>query len=65
MTEYPFQSARLFHLGAQSVTIKRNGMAMSLNNDDDEISLFNANHILVDRFTYTGSQQGIWIQTGH
>jgi beta-lactamase superfamily II metal-dependent hydrolase len=50
---------------AQSETIRRNGMAMSLNNSGDKISLFNANHLLVDHFTYTGSQRGVWIQTGH
>jgi hypothetical protein len=49
----------------QSATIRRNGMPMSLNNNEDEISLFNANHILVDRFTYIGSQRAVWIQTGH
>lgn len=49
----------------QSMTIKRNGMAMSLNNDEDKISLFNASHGLVDHFEYTGSQRGVWIQTGH
>ena len=49
----------------QSVTIRRNGMPMSLDNGGDKISLFNASHKLVDRFEYTGSQQGVWIQTGH
>ena len=48
-----------------SATIKRNGMAMSLNNNGDEISLFNANHGLVDQFSYLGSQRGVGIQTGH
>ena len=49
----------------QSVTIRRNGMPMSLDNDGDEISLFNASHQLVDQFSYSGSQRGVWIQTGH
>ena len=49
----------------QSATIRRNGMPMSLNNNEDEISLFNASHELVDRFSYSGSQQGVRIQTGH
>ena len=49
----------------QSVAIRRNGMPMSLDNGGDKISLFNASHKLVDLFEYTGSQQGVWIQTGH
>ncbi|MFC1577638.1 lamin tail domain-containing protein [Thermodesulfobacteriota bacterium] len=49
----------------QSVAIRRSGMPMSLDNDGDEISLFNASHQLVDRFSYSGSQRGVWIQTGH
>jgi len=49
----------------QSMTIRRNGMPMSLNNTGDEISIFNASHELVDRFSYPGSQQGVRIQTGH
>ena len=49
----------------QSAAIKRNAMPMSLDNDGDKISLFNASHQLVDRFEYTGSQQGVWVETGH
>ncbi len=49
----------------QSVTIKRNGMPMSLNNSGDEISIYNDSHELVDQFSYSGSQQGVQIQTGH
>jgi beta-lactamase superfamily II metal-dependent hydrolase len=50
---------------AQSATIRRNGMAMSLNNAGDEISLFNADHELVHQFSYAVSQPGARIQTGH
>ena len=49
----------------QSVAIKRNAMPMSLDNDGDKISLFSASHQLVDRFEYTGSQRGVWVETGH
>ena len=49
----------------QSVIIRRNGMAMSLDNDGDKIMLFNDSHKLVDRFEYTESQRGVRIQTGH
>ena len=50
---------------AQSATIIRNGMAMSLNNSGDEIALFNADHELIDKYSYAGSQSGVRIQTGH
>jgi beta-lactamase superfamily II metal-dependent hydrolase len=49
----------------QSATIRRNGMPMSLNDDGDEIVLFNANNAEFDRFRYTSSVEGQVIQTGH
>ncbi len=49
----------------QSKTIKRGGMAMSLNNGGDEIVLLNAAGLEQDRFQYAGSQVGVRIQTGH
>ncbi|MDR8389673.1 lamin tail domain-containing protein [Aliifodinibius sp. S!AR15-10] len=36
----------------------RNGMAMSLNNDGDEIILINPSNEVVDRFQYSGSTEG-------
>lgn len=51
--------------GGQSKTIRRGGMAMSLNNGGDEIVLLNAAGLEQDRFRYTGSQPGVRIQTGH
>ena len=48
-----------------SKAIRRNEMPMSLNNNGDKISLFNASHELVDHFEYTGSQTGVWVETGH
>jgi len=51
--------------GGQSKTIRRGGMAMSLNNGGDEIVLLNAAGLEEDRFRYTASQLGVRIQTGH
>ncbi len=51
--------------GGQSRTIRRGGMAMSLNNDGDDIVLLNAAGQEEDRFGYTTSQVGVRIQTGH
>ena len=51
--------------GGQSVTIQRNGMPMSLNNSGDEIRLLDDTGLVRDQFRYTGSQQGVTIQTGH
>lgn len=48
-----------------SATIWRNGMPMSLNNDRDEIILIDPSNQMRDRFQYTGSQEGVLIQTGH
>ncbi|HEV8598178.1 MAG TPA: lamin tail domain-containing protein [Gemmatimonadales bacterium] len=49
----------------EAKTIKRGGMAMSLNNDRDEIVLLDAAGHEQDRFSYTGSQVGVRISTGH
>jgi beta-lactamase superfamily II metal-dependent hydrolase len=49
----------------QSATIRRNGMPMSLNDDGDEIVLFDASNAERDRFRYTSSVEGQVIQTGH
>ena len=51
--------------GGQSATISRNAMPMSLDNDGDEILLFDANNAERDRFRYTSSVEGIRIETGH
>ncbi len=48
-----------------SVTIKRNGMPMSLNNAGDEVGLFDSNTTLRDSFRYSGSDVGVEIRTGH
>lgn len=48
-----------------SATIWRNGMPMSLNNNGDEIVLIDPSNQIRDRFEYTGSQEGVLIQTGH
>ena len=48
-----------------SATIWRNGMPMSLNNAGDEIVLVDPSNQIRDRFEYTGSQEGVLIQTGH
>ena len=49
----------------QSVTIRRGGMPMSLNNGGDEIVLLDAAGAEQDHVHYTGSQPGVRIQTGH
>jgi len=49
----------------QSKTIRRNGMAMSLNNSGDEVKLLDAADIVKDSFSYTSSTEGTAIQTGH
>lgn len=49
----------------QSATIRRNGMPMSLNDDGDEIVLFDSNNAEHDRFRYMSSVEGQVIQTGH
>jgi competence protein ComEC len=49
----------------QSATIKRNGMAMNLNNSDETVYLYDPNHLLADQFSYTRSKEGAVIDTGH
>lgn len=49
----------------QSVTIRRNGMPMSLNNGGDTIALVDAANQVRDEFDYVGSAEGVAIQTGH
>ena len=48
-----------------SATMWRNGMPMSLNNDEHEIVLIDSSNQIRDQFHYTDSQEGILIQTGH
>lgn len=48
-----------------SVTVRRNGMAMSLNNAGDEITLLDAGQTVRDSFTYSSAQEGVAIPTGH
>jgi hypothetical protein len=49
----------------QSKTIRRNGMAMNLNNNGDEVRLFGPGNAQMDSFSYRDSQPGVVIQTGH
>jgi len=49
----------------QSITIQRNRMAMSLNNNGDTISLIDDTGQLRDQFQYHQSQENIAIPTGH
>ena len=49
----------------QSLTIRRNGMAMSLNNNGDIITLFGPSNQPRDSFSYTASTEGQRIVTGH
>jgi hypothetical protein len=49
----------------ESITIRRNGMPMSLNNNGDVITLVGPGNQSQDAFTYTSSQPGVVIQTGH
>lgn len=50
--------------GAQA-TIQRNGMAMSLNNNQDTIRLVDPASQTVDSFQYTNPHRGVPINTGH
>ena len=66
------QSNRIWILGGlgtsapgTSSTILRNTMPMSLNNGGDTIRLINTNTHETDSFTYSSSQPGVWIITGH
>lgn len=61
---WPLTSLGTIQAG-QSATIRRNGMPMSLNDEGDEIVLFDAGNGERDRFQYTGSVEGQRIQTGH
>jgi hypothetical protein len=49
----------------QPKTFRRNGMAMTLNNGGDEITLFDAAHMQRDRFSYDSSTEGVVIMTNH
>jgi hypothetical protein len=46
----------------QELSIARNGMAMSLNNDHDEIRLIDPSDVVRDRFAYDDAREGEWIQ---
>lgn len=66
------RSGRTWDLGSlsalesgQSVTVRRNVQEMSLNNSGDEIALLDAAGVEIDRFEYSGSQEGMAINTGH
>jgi hypothetical protein len=48
-----------------SVTIRREGMAMSLDNDGDMIVLVDPAGQVVDSVSYAASQPGVEIVTGH
>lgn len=49
----------------QSIVVRRNGMAMSLNNGGDDVFLVGASNQIVDRFTYNSSVEGVSIPTNH
>ena len=49
----------------QSLTFRRNGQAMSLNNAGDEIVLIDSNRVERDRFAYQSSSEGTVIQVIH
>lgn len=49
----------------QSKTIRRNRMAMTLNNAGDDIALVDPTGAVRDSFSYPSSQEGVVIQTGH
>jgi len=49
----------------QSLTIQRNRMPMSLNNSGDIIKLLAPSNKVLDSIAYTGSQEGVQIDTGH
>jgi hypothetical protein len=66
------QSGAIWQLGSlgnlnpgESKTIQRNGMAMSLNDGGDTISLIAPDGSKKDEFHYSGSQEGVLIATGH
>jgi hypothetical protein len=49
----------------ESKTIQRNGMAMSLSDGEDTISLIAPDGGRKDEYHYTSSQEGVLIATGH
>ena len=49
----------------QSISVRRNGMPMSLNNDGDTIVLMAENSSEITRFEYSGSVEGQRINTGY
>ena len=49
----------------QSVTFKRLGQPMTLNNTGDEITLIDSSSVERDKFSYSTSSQGQRIQTNH
>jgi hypothetical protein len=49
----------------QSATIQRNGMPMNLNNNWDDVYLYDPNYVLVDKFSYASTQEGVVINTNH
>jgi hypothetical protein len=51
--------------GGASRTVTRSGMAMSLDNDGDEVFLFDPANVLRDRFEYSSIETNIRISTGH
>ena len=59
----------LFSLGTlapgESKTIQRLGQQMDLNNPGDEVTLLDPANHACDQFSYTSSQEGIEIPTGH
>ena len=48
-----------------SARIQRNGMAMSLNNDEDDVALIDSSGVECDRFGYSSAVAGEVIATGH
>jgi beta-lactamase superfamily II metal-dependent hydrolase len=51
--------------GGNSATITREGMAMSLDNDGDTVVLIDGTGQVIDSVTYSASQPGVEIVTGH
>ena len=49
----------------QSLTIRRNGAAMSQNNNGDTITVFGPSNQPGDSFTYSATTEGVRIVTGH
>jgi competence protein ComEC len=51
--------------GGQSATVRRNAMAMSLNNEGGSVALVDGAGQVVDSVSYPASQPGVEIVTGH